>query len=138
MDKVSMTLKVFFDDAFWIGLFERIENNQLSVSKIVFGDEPQDHEIYDFVLKKYHQLHFSPSVQTNTKKSHVNPKRKTREVKKEMLNIGLGTKSQQALKMQYEQKKMISKQLTKEQRNIMKKQLFEQKQQKRKDKHRGR
>lgn len=138
MDKVSVTLKVFFEGSFWIGLFERIENEQLSVSRVIFGNEPNDYEIYDFVLRKYYQLPFSPSVQTINKKSHVNPKRQVREVKKEIQNIGLGTKSQQALKLQYEQQKEISKQMTKEQRKAKKEILFELKKQKKKNKHRGR
>lgn len=138
MDKVSVTLKVFFEGSFWIGLVERIEDNRLSVSKIIFGNEPKDYEIYDFILKKYRQLQFSPSVQTNMKKVHVNPKKQAREVKKEMQNIGLGTKSQQALKLQHEQRKALSKQTMKKQKQLNKQQQFELKQQKKKQKHRGR
>lgn len=138
MDQISVTLKVFFEGSFWIGLFERIENNQLSVSKVIFGNEPKDYEIYDFVLKKYYQLQFSPSVQTINKKTHMNPKRQVREIKKEMQDIRLGTKSQQALKLQYEQRKKLAKQMTKEQRKSKKELLFELKKQKKKNKHKGR
>ena len=45
MDKVSVALRVFFEDPFWIGLLEREENGQLSVSKITFGPEPKDYEV---------------------------------------------------------------------------------------------
>lgn len=138
MDKVSITLKVFFEDPFYIGLFERIENQKLSVWKITFGQLPNDSEIYDFILKKYNQLQFSPNVQMIVKKEHVNPKRKQREIHKEITKLNLGTKSQQALKKQHEQNKIASQQSMKEKMAIKKKQSFEQKQQKKKKKHRGR
>ena len=40
MDKVIGRLTVFFEDPFWIGVFERIENGRLSAAKVTFGAEP--------------------------------------------------------------------------------------------------
>lgn len=37
-------LTVFFEEPFWVGVFERIENGKLSVSKVTFGAEPKDYE----------------------------------------------------------------------------------------------
>lgn len=54
MDKVSGRLTVFFEEPFWIGVFERISERKLSVCKVTFGAEPKDCEIYDFVLKNYY------------------------------------------------------------------------------------
>lgn len=138
MDKVSMTLKVFFENPFWIGVFERIEDGHMSVSKIIFGNEPKDYEIYEFILKKYRQLQFSPHIQTTSPKIHVNPKQQMRKVKRESKNVSLGTKSQQALKLQHEQRKIVLTQKAKEQKKARAKQQFELKQQKKKRKHRGR
>ena len=59
MDKVSGRLTVFFEEPFWIGVFERISEGKLSVCKVTFGAEPKDYEIYDFVLKNYYRLKFS-------------------------------------------------------------------------------
>lgn len=138
MNKISITLKVFFEDPFWVGILERVEDQQLSVCKITFGSEPKDNEIYDFLLKKYRQLQFSPSISTVEKKSHVSYKRQLRESKKALLNVGIGTKSQQALQLQYEQNKMISKKNHTQLKHAKKQQQFEMKQQKRKEKHKGR
>ena len=33
MDKVIGRLTVFFEEPFWVGVFERIENGRLSVAK---------------------------------------------------------------------------------------------------------
>ena len=41
MDKVSGKLTVFFEDPFWVGVFEHIEDGKLSVAKVTFGAEPR-------------------------------------------------------------------------------------------------
>jgi len=61
-----------------------------------------------------------------------------REVKRQMQNTGIGTKSQQALKLQQEQMKTERKVLSRGQREDEKKRKFELKQQKKKQKLRGR
>lgn len=100
MDKVSDRLTVFFEEPFWVGVFERSSEGKLSACKVTFGAEPRDYEIYEFVLKNYVHLRFSPAVATGVRKAGRNPKRLQREVRKEMQNEGIGTKSQQALKLQ--------------------------------------
>ena len=138
MDKVSGKLTVFFEEPFWVGVFERVSEGKLSVCKVTFGAEPKDYEIYDFILKKYYQLRFSPAVATDVKETCRNPKRVQREVRKQVKNTGIGTKSQQALKLQQEQLKTERKIVSREQRETEKQRQFELKQQKRKEKHRGR
>ena len=138
MDKVSGRLTVFFEEPFWIGVFEHISEKKLSVCKVTFGAEPKDYEIYDFVLKNYYRLKFSPAVVTDVKEASRNPKRVQRDVRKQMQNTGIGTKSQQALKLQQEQFKTERKAVSREQREAEKQRQFELKQQKRKEKHRGR
>ena len=58
MDKVSGRLTVFFEEPFWIGVFEHISEGKLFVCKVTFGAEPKDYEVYDFVLKNYYRLKF--------------------------------------------------------------------------------
>ena len=53
----------------------------------------------------YYGLHFSPAVETVVKETTKNPKRMQRDAKKQMAEKGIGTKSQQALKLQQEQNK---------------------------------
>ena len=138
MDKVSGRLTVFFEDPFWVGVFECISDEKLSVCKVTFGAEPKDYEVYDFVLKNYYQLRFSPAVKTDVKEAGRNPKRIQREVRKQVQNAGIGTKSQQALKLQQEQWKTERKTAGRKRREAEKERLFELKQQKKKEKHRGR
>lgn len=131
-------LSVFFDEPFWVGVFERIEDGKLSVAKVTFGAEPKDYEVYDFVLKHYYNLQFSPAVEVAVAEKHINPKRMQREIKKQMSNTGIGTKSQQALKLQHEQYKTERKRKNREQKQAEEQRLFELRQQKKKEKHRGR
>ena len=130
-------LTVFFEDPFWVGIFERIEKGKLSVCRVVFGSEPKDYEVWEFVLKKYHQLKFSPSVDVVVKKEATNPKRAQREARKQAATAGIGTKSQQALQMQREENKLERKSVSREQREAEKQRQFELKQLQKREKHKG-
>ena len=137
MDIDSTKLTVFFEAPFWIGVFERIERRKLSVCKVVFGAEPKDYEVWEYLLKNYSRLRFSPSVETVVKKESVNPKRLQRQIRKETAATGIGTKSQQALQLQRDASKQEQKMFTREQQETEKQRRFALRQQKRKEKHRG-
>ena len=139
MDRISIDLIVFFEDPFWVGVFERVDNKKLSVCKYIFGAEPKDSEILDFVLNQYNKLVYSPEIQHEELiNKKLNPKRVQRNIRKQVSDKGIGTKSQQALKRQQEQNKTMRKKRTKEQKELEKEQMFFKKQQKRKEKHKGR
>ena len=139
MGRVSVKLTVYFENPFWIGIFERSIDEKLSVCKVIFGAEPKDNEIFEFVLNRYSKLKYSPEIQyEKVFKEKVNPKRVQRDVKKQLNNNGVGTKSQQALKLQQEQNKTIKKMKTKEQKELKKEKLYSLKQQKKREKHKGR
>ena len=137
MDRVSGKLTIYFEDPFWVGVFERIENRKLSVAKVTFGAEPKDYEVLEFINRNYYHLQFSPAVETVVKDTKKNPKRAQRDAKKQTLETGIGTKSQQALKLQLEQNKQERKVRSREQRDAESQRLFELKQMKKKEKHRG-
>ena len=138
MDKASGKLTVYFEEPFWVGVFERIEDGKLSVAKVTFGAEPKDYEVQEYIQKYYFSLKFSPAVETVVKDIKRNPKRMQREAKKQTMETGIGTKSQQALQVQREENKLMRKALSRKQREAEKQRQFELKQQKRKEKHRGR
>ncbi|MDO4166587.1 MAG: YjdF family protein [Eubacteriales bacterium] len=137
MDKTSVKLTVFFEEPFWVGVFEWLSDGKLSVCKVTFGAEPKDYEVLDFILRYYSGLKFSPAVETEGRQTADNPKRKQRMAKKQLQSSGIGTKSQQALQMQREEMKTERRQISREQREIEKQRQFDLKQQKRKEKHRG-
>ena len=55
---VSSTLTVFHDGQFWIGLAEHVEGGRYGVARIVFGAEPSNEEILQFVISKWAKLTF--------------------------------------------------------------------------------
>ena len=73
MDKASGKLTVYFEEPFWVGVFERIEDGKLSVAKVTFGAEPKDYEVQEYIQKYYFSLKFSPAVETVVKDIKRNP-----------------------------------------------------------------
>ena len=47
----ELKLTVYFEDPFWVGVFERTQNGTLSVCKITFGAEPKDYAVNAYVLR---------------------------------------------------------------------------------------
>ncbi|MEE0378954.1 MAG: YjdF family protein, partial [Ruminococcus sp.] len=93
------SLTILFEAPFWIGLYERTDNGKYEVCKITFGSEPKDYEVYEFLLKNWHKLKFSPPIQTEVAiERKINPKRMQREIQSQLQDKGIGTKAQQALK----------------------------------------
>ena len=100
-------LTVYFEDPFWVGIFEKTENNLLSVSRIVFGSEPKDSEIYQFILSDFQNLVFGKeiSLDKNTKPRKTNPKRIHRKIRAELKKKNISTKAQMAVALDREARK---------------------------------
>lgn len=137
MDKVNGKLTVYFEEPFWVGVFEHIEDGKLSVAKVTFGAEPKDYEVQGYIQKYYFSLKFSPAVETVVKEIKRNPKRRQREARKQMLETGIGTKSQQALKLQQEQNKQERKGKSRKKKEAEEQRMFDLKQRKKREKHKG-
>ena len=67
MGEVWCRLIVCFEDPFWVGVFERIQDGKLAAAKVTFGSEPKDYEVSEFILRCYYSLQFSPAVETAVK-----------------------------------------------------------------------
>ena len=137
MEKASEKLTVYFEETFWVGVFERIEDGKLSVAKVTFGAEPKDYEVQEYIQKCYFSLKFSSVVETVVKDIKRNPKRMQREAKKQTMETGIGTKSQQALKLQQEQNNQERKERNRKKKEAEEQRMFELKQQKKRKKHKG-
>ena len=137
MKKISGKLTVFFENPFWVGIFEDFENDNLSVCKVTFGSEPKEYEIYDFILKKFYNLRFSNEMKSNFREKAKNPKRRQREIKKELQSKKFLKKSEEILKLQYKENKKERKIKTKEEKEAEKQRKFLLKQEKKKQKHKG-
>lgn len=139
MQKNESRLTVYFDGVFWVGVYERISNGRLEACKITFGSEPKDYEVFRYLLQNWRNLRFSPPVDVSeAQEKRLNPKRMRRMVKKQLEAHGTGTKSQQALNLQREQSKEERKTRKREGKEADKERTFLLKQQKKREKHRGR
>ena len=134
---MGITLTVFFDDPFYAGVFERVDDGTLVVAKVVFGAEPSDQLVYDWLLENYFQLRFSPPVE-GVKEIRIaaNPKRRQRQAAK-VTNVSIGTKSQQAMQLAHEEAKQMHKIRTREQREQEEERQLQLHIAKKKAKHRG-
>lgn len=138
MDKTSGRLTVFFEEPFWVGVFERMSDSGLSACRVIFGREPRDSEVWEFILRHYNSLSFGPAVEAETRQAADNPKRRKRQAARQIKASGAGTKSQQALAAQRESMKAERGRQSRERREAEKERRFDLKQQKKKEKHRGR
>lgn len=138
-DAGKVKLTVFFENPYWKGLFEKFYEGKYEVKKVIFGEEPKDYDIYDFILKNYAKISFSTPVNSEDreKAKRINPKRLKRKIKKELQYKGIATKAQQAIKKEFEANKIQRKNESKKIKEEEKRRKFALKQQKKKIKHRG-
>lgn len=136
---VTSKLTVFFEDPFWVGVYERTENGRLYAARVVFGAEPKDYEVYRYFVEKWDRLIFGPSVEADSKpRQKGNPKKSHRDASRELSKPGVGTKAQQALKQLQEsrtlERRAFNRQKTQEEKDFQ----FSLRQQKKREKHKGR
>ena len=139
MPENSSSFTVFFEDPFWVGWYQRVENGKLTVCRVVFGPEPRDGEVYQFLLDNWHRFRFGPAVSTTSVSAIRNPKRRLRAVRKQLeKSPKTSTKAQQALQKQQEETKEKRKASTKIRQEEEKQRQFQLRQQKKLEKHKGR
>lgn len=78
---------IFFEKRFWVGTFERTDKDGYAVARHIFGAEPSNPEVYDFVLNHYVELKFGEAKEVSIQIQRMNPKRVQREVAREMEKI---------------------------------------------------
>lgn len=138
MDKISVKLTVYFENPYWVGIFERIIDGKLSVCKVTFGAEPKDNQILEFIFHNYNKLIYSSEfICESYFNEKINPKRILRNVKKQCRNIGVGTKSQQVLKFQQEENKQARKIKKKKCKEIENEEKYTLRRKKKREKHKG-
>ena len=130
---------VYFDDPFWVGVFERNDENGYSAARHVFGDEPSDAELLHFCKNEFVALKYSAAIPPEkTPLEEMNFKRRQREVRKQMSQTGVGTYAQRALKAEYKRRKELNKQGAAIDRKEEARQRFLREQAAKKEKHKGR
>ena len=137
MNQTSLSFTVFFEDPFWIGLFEYRENQLLYWKRIVFGSEHSEQFVYAWLKSFWYSISFQKPVESVQQKvHHRNPKRIQREARK-ALDVRLScTKSQLAKKQQQQERAEQMADRRKADREEQK-EAFRLRQMKKKAKHKG-
>lgn len=131
-------MTVFFEEPFWVGVYEREEDGRCTACKLTFGAEPKDYEVYDRLLQSWRALRFSPPVPGRlAEEGRISPKRLQRAIRRELQSAGVGTKAQQALALGREAGKLARKRKTRAEREAEEDRRFALRQAKRREKHRG-
>lgn len=137
-----MKLTVYFEKPYWIGVIETQEKGKVRAARYVFGSEPSDAEVLDFVqsgeLSRLTER-MAAVVKGKTSYDHrINPKRLQKLAAKEIRSHGTNTYAEQAIKLQLEQRKAEKRTLNRERREQIKEYKREIARLKAKAKHRGR
>lgn len=139
METVKATMTILFEEPFWIGIYEREDAESYQAAKILFGAEPKGLEVQEYLLKNVYRLSFGTGEKRrlSEKQTRKNPKRMQREIRKQTKEKGTGTRAQQAIQAQREERKIQKRITRKEDRLAEEKERFLRKQQKKREKHRG-
>lgn len=135
MEKMAAVLTVFFEKetGFWVGVYERRDSAFLEAARVVFGAEPKQDDVHAFLLANWGRLRFGRTTGIFRSSRRKNPKRLQREIRRQ----GVGTKAQQALAALREEQKAERKIYKKAEKAADLERRFRQKQEKRKEKHKG-
>jgi hypothetical protein len=137
----NMTLTVLFDGQFYIGLLEHTMGGQYYACRHIFGAEPGESEIMQFVLHQMSALlsaDSSPSSADEAPHMKINPKRLKRMAARQSEEKAISTKAQTAIKREQEQQTVERKQQSREEKLAKEEYKRGLKAAKKKQKHRGR
>ncbi len=136
-----MQLTILFDDPYYVGLLEIEREGLLYAARHIFGADPSDQEVFEFVRRDLLPLQARMTVgipvEAGTMK-RVNPKRMQREVRRQVAQQGISSKAHEAMRAQIEQNKVERHQITREQREAQKLHKREVARLKARERHRGR
>lgn len=107
-----MKLTIYFDGSFWCGLVEVEDNGHYQAIRHVFGPEPKDADVWEFVTKRLPHLLKQTGVvatQKKTAEKKLSPKRMQRLINREKRQPVVSTKAQIAMNEIREQAKAANK-----------------------------
>ena len=137
-----MRLTILFDSPYWIGLLELERDGYLYAARYIFGAEPGDAEVCQFVqrdlLKLQARMTVGIPIEHRVEQPRPNPKRVQREVRQQIAEQGIPSKAHEAMRLQIEQNKQQLTQVSREQRDALREYKREIAREKAKARHRGR
>ncbi|MBB6694302.1 YjdF family protein [Cohnella xylanilytica] len=136
-----MKLTVYHDGQYWVGVAERSEGSKIKACRHIFGSEPADGEVMEFVQRRLLPLlegtrHGVEGRAPDPKR--VNPKRLAREVARVTRARGVSAYAQEAMKLELEERKKERQLLSRQRRDELREAKRQLKVKQAKEKRRGR
>jgi hypothetical protein len=135
---MEIRFTVFFDDPFWVGVCEKQDEDAYTTARVVFGSEPGEAELYQFVIQHYNEFRFTqPVASGGPLEKQMNFKRAQRQARQNMQARGIGSKAQQAMKTALSEAKQERSASTRDEHQQAAERRYQEQQAKKKEKHRG-
>ncbi len=131
---------VFFEDPFWVCICEVQDESGFQMARFVFGSEPGQAELVRFARDEYQHLAFSRVANATTSYDLINNnyKKRRKQAKEIIERHGVGTKAQQAYKLEMERLKTENQITRQSEITQQENEVFSKKMWKKKQKHKGR
>ncbi|RAV21611.1 YjdF family protein [Paenibacillus contaminans] len=136
-----MKLTIYFAGEYWVGVVEDQADGKLRACRHIFGAEPHDAEVLDFVRHAMLPCLDATSqsvAQADSFTRKVSPKRLARQAAAETARNGVSTYAQEALKNELAHRKRVRQVESREERELQRERKREIARRKAKEKHRGR
>jgi len=139
MERNISSFTVLFQPPFWVGIAQRWDGEGYSAARVVFGAEPTDAQLYEWLEREWHRLRFSPAAEGERPvPERKNPKRAQREARAATRTGGVSTRAQEALSRQREQEGLLRQTRSRQARQKAAERKYLLRQQKKREKKRGR
>ncbi|MCI8423569.1 MAG: YjdF family protein [Lawsonibacter sp.] len=136
MEHGRSSFTVTFQSPFWVGLAERWGEEGYQAARVVFGPEPTDPQVYQWLEREWCQLPFTaPAAGESPKPDSVSPKRRQREAPRALSRTS--TQSQAALSRQREADGLARQTRRRDEKREAEEQKFRLRQEKKREKKRG-
>ncbi len=135
-----MQLTILFDSPYYVGLVEDERDGLLYAARHIFGAEPSDQLVYEFVQRDLLALMRTMTVGIPAEArttAPVNPKRMQREVRRALAEHGITRIAHEAMRAQIEQNKQGRQQDSRADREARRRHIREVTAEKARAKHRG-
>lgn len=141
MKQFTIKVTVTLERSLWVGIFERTDKKGYAVARKLFGGEPADPQLYEFISTHFYQLKFTEPHDFKLVIKRKNPKRILREVRREMerakADLISETRAQEVLRFELEKNKKTKKKISRTDKQAKAQRSFLVRQEKKKKKKRG-
>jgi hypothetical protein len=132
-------LTVYFDDPFWVGVFEQETAGGLAIARVVFGPEPSDAQVHAAVRELWRGLAWrTASVGEAPPRRPRSPKRAQREAARAAAAPAPSTRAQEAMRLVREAQKRERQVRSREEKEREAERRYRLRREKQKRRHRGR